>query len=94
MRIERQNLGGAVQVAIADLTPDPSGAGKDEVELGVNRGWEAYGGIIRDAYLELRPAAFIDNVRFGYKLDADYTEATCRARVMVSSLPLRATPLV
>jgi hypothetical protein len=75
-----------VQVAIADLTTDPSGAGKDELALGVNRGWEAYGGIIRDVYLEVRPAAFIDNVRFGYKLKADYTAAACRAQVMVSSL--------
>jgi beta-glucuronidase len=76
----------AIQVAIADLTPDPSGAGKDELALGVNPGWEAYGGIIRDVYLEVRPAAFIDNVRFGYKLNADYTQAACRAQVMVSSL--------
>ncbi|PYV24062.1 MAG: hypothetical protein DMG24_12455 [Acidobacteria bacterium] len=74
-----------VEVAIADLTPDPSGAGKDELALGVNPGWEAYGGIIRDVYAEVRPAAFIDNVRFGYKLNADYTKAICRAQVMVSS---------
>ncbi len=76
----------AIQVAIADLTAEPSGAGKDELALGVNRGWEAYGGIIRDVYLEVRPAAFIDNVRFGYKLNADYREAACHAQVMVSSL--------
>jgi len=76
----------AIQVAIADLTPEPSGAGKDELALGVNRGWEAYGGIIRDVYLEVRPDAFIDNVRFGYKLNADYREAVCRAQVMLSSL--------
>ena len=35
---------------------------------------------------KLRPAAFIDNVRFGYKLNADYSQAACRAQVMVSSL--------
>ena len=75
-----------IQVAIADLTPDPNGAGKDELALGVNPGWEAYGGIIRDVYMELRPAAFIDNVRFGYKLNADYSQAACRAQVMISSL--------
>ena len=74
-----------VEVTIADLTPDPSGAGKGELALGVNPGWEAYGGIIRDVYVEVRPAAFIDNVRFGYKLNADYSEAACRAQVMVSS---------
>ena len=35
---------------------------------------------------KLRPAAFIENVRFGYKLNADYAQAACRAQVMVSSL--------
>ncbi|MGO8735113.1 MAG: glycoside hydrolase family 2 protein [Terriglobia bacterium] len=74
-----------VEVAIADLTPEPNGAGKDELALGVNPGWEAYGGIIRDVYAELRPAAFVDNVRFGYKLDQGYARAACQARLMVSS---------
>ncbi len=53
-----------VEVAIADLTPEPGGAGKDELALGVNPGWEAYGGIIRDVYAEVRPAAFVDNRAF------------------------------
>jgi hypothetical protein len=75
-----------IEVAIADLTPGPNDAGKDELALGVNPGWEAYGGIIRDVYLELRPAAFIDNVRFGYKLNADYSQAACRVQMMISSL--------
>ena len=74
-----------VEVAIADLTPEPSGAGKDELALGVNPGWEAYGGIIRDVYAEVRPAAFVDNVRFGYKLAPDYIKADCKAQVMVSA---------
>ena len=74
-----------VDVAIADLTPEPSGAGKDELALGVNPGWEAYGGIIRDVYAEVRPAAFVDNVRFGYKLDQGYARAACEAQVMMSS---------
>jgi hypothetical protein len=75
-----------VEVAIADLTPEPGGAGKDELALGVNPGWEAYGGIIRDVYAEVRPAAFVDNVRFGYKLEPGYGRATCQAQVMVSSM--------
>jgi len=75
----------AVEVAIADLTPEPSGAGKDELALGVNPGWEAYGGIIRDVYAEVRPATFIDNVRFGYNLSQNYGKAACRAEVMISS---------
>ena len=74
-----------VEVAIADLTPEPSGAGKDELALGVNPGWEAYGGIIRDVYAEVRPAAFVDQVRFGYKLEQGYARATCQAQVIVSS---------
>ena len=74
-----------VEVAIADLTPELGGAGKDELALGVNPGWEAYGGIIRDVYAEVRPAAFVDNVRFGYKLEQGYAKANCQAQVMVSS---------
>jgi beta-glucuronidase len=72
-------------VAIADLTPAPDGAGKDEIEIGINPGWEAYGGIIRDVYLEIRPAAFVDNVRLTYELSADFSKATCKAKVFLSS---------
>jgi len=79
---EGKNL---VEVAIADLRPDPTGAGKDEIALGVNPGWEAYGGIIRDVYAEIRPAAYIENVRFGYKLSNDYARAACQATVLLSS---------
>ena len=53
--------------------------------MGVNPGWEAYGGIIRDVYVELRPAAYIENVQLGYGLSDGYTKASCRARVFVSS---------
>src|SRR5713226_1788667 len=38
-----------VAVAIADLQPLADGKGKDEIELGVSSGWEAYSGIVRDA---------------------------------------------
>jgi len=79
---EGRNL---VEVAIADLRPDPTGAGKDEIALGVNPGWEAYGGIIRDTYVEIRPAGYIENVRFGYKLTDDYSRAACQATVLLSS---------
>jgi len=74
-----------IDVAIADLHPDPTGAGKDEIALGVNPGWEAYGGIIRAVYVEIRPAAFIDNVRLAYQLASGYTQASCQARVFISS---------
>jgi hypothetical protein len=75
----------SVEVAIADLRPEASGAGKDEIALGVNPGWEAYGGIIRDVYVELRPAAYLDNVQFGYELKEGYRKASCRVRVFVSA---------
>ena len=75
-----------LELAIADLIPDPTGAGRDEIELGVNPGWEGYGGIIRDVYVEVRPAAFIDNIRFGYKLDKAYSSASCEVRLHLSSL--------
>jgi hypothetical protein len=74
-----------IDVAIADLTPDPTGAGKDEIALGVNPGWEAYGGIIRDVYVEIRPAAFIDRVRLKYQLPSGFSVAACQARVFISS---------
>jgi glycosyl hydrolase family 2 len=75
-----------VEVTIADLRPFEDGAGKDELALGVNPGWEAYGGIIRDVYVEFRPATFIENVRFGYELRSDYRQASCRAQVYLSHL--------
>ena len=74
-----------IAVAIADLVADPTGAGKDEVSFGVNLGWEAYGGIIRDTYIEVRPAAFIDNARLSYQLTGDYSKATCQIRLYLSS---------
>jgi len=75
----------SIEVAIADLCPEASGAGKDEIALGVNPGWEAYGGIIRDVYVELRPAAYIENVQLGYELSEGYRKAACRARVFFNS---------
>ncbi len=74
-----------VEVAIADLPPAPVGGGRDEIALGVNPGWEAYGGIIREAYVEVRSDAFIDNARFGYSLSPDYSKAACLIRVYLSS---------
>ncbi len=74
-----------IDVAIADLHPDPTGAGKDELALGVNPGWEAYGGIIRDVYVEIRAAAYVDNLRLAYQLNSGYTQASCQARVFISS---------
>lgn len=72
-------------VAIADLTSGPKGEGRVEAAFGMNPGWECYGGIIREVYVEVRPAAFIDNVRFGYQLNPDRTQASCQATVFISA---------
>ncbi len=74
-----------VEVEIADVTAWPDGTGKDEIAIGVNPGWEAYGGIIRDVWAEIRPVSFIENVRLAYKLSPDYGKVTLQPRVMVSS---------
>ncbi len=75
-----------IQVEIADLVPLPDGAGTDEIALGLNSGgWEAYGGIIRDVWAEIRPAVFVENVRFAYSLTNDYSECKGHPRVIISS---------
>jgi hypothetical protein len=75
----------SMDVGIADLTPDPAGGGRDEIELGVNPIWECYGGIIRDVYLEIRPAAFIDNMYLTYDFAPEYAKAMCRVTLFLSS---------
>jgi Glycosyl hydrolases family 2, TIM barrel domain/Glycosyl hydrolases family 2/Glycosyl hydrolases family 2, sugar binding domain len=74
-----------VQVQIVDLTPLPDGSGTAEIILGHNPGWEATGGIIRDTWVEIRPASFVDNVRFAYTLNSDYSACSAKPRVLVSS---------
>jgi hypothetical protein len=74
-----------IEVAIADLCPEPGGSGADEVWLGVNPGWEGYGGIVRSAYVEIRPAAYIENARLSYQLSADYASAACRITAFLAS---------
>jgi hypothetical protein len=75
----------AIEAAITDFREEPNGAGRDEVELGVSPGWEAYGGIIRDVYLEYRSPAFIDNVRLGYDLNPKYSKADCRLTIFLNT---------
>jgi hypothetical protein len=74
-----------IEVEIADAHAEPGGAGADEVRFGNCGGWECYGGIIRPVYVELRAAAFIDFVRLGYQLAADYQGVSCKATVSVAS---------
>ena len=74
-----------IAVEIVDAGPAPQGAGKDEVAFCYTSGWEAYGGIIRDVYAEVRTASFVDAVRFAYQLSNNYESAACTAKVTVSS---------
>ncbi len=74
-----------LQVEIVDLTPLPDGSGKPELALGVNPGWEAYGGIIRDVWAESRSAAFIENVRLAYLLSEDYGACNATPSIMIAS---------
>src|SRR5215469_9182388 len=66
-----------VDVLIVDAGVGPNGLGSDEVAFGTTGGWETYGGIIRDAYVEIRPMTFVDNVRFGYRFQGGYDNAVC-----------------
>jgi len=73
-----------IHVAIVDGCVGPNGEGKDELAFGIRNGWECYGGIIRDAFVEIRPAVFIDNVRLAYSLGQNYDAVSCNVRVLTS----------
>jgi len=70
-----------IEVIIHDLVPGSNGAGKDEIAIGVNPGWEGYGGIIRDVWVEIRSQAFVKNVRLAYTLPDNFSAATCQLTV-------------
>jgi len=74
-----------LELQMADLVPFPDGTGKAEIALGVNPGWEAYGGIIRDVWAELRPASFIENVRLAYQLGRRFETVALEPEVMAMS---------
>jgi beta-glucuronidase len=74
-----------VEVLIVDAGVGPSGVGKDEVAFGTTGGWETYGGIVRDAYLEMRSESFVENVRFGYRFQGGLGKAVCTSQLFVSS---------
>ena len=79
---ERSNT---IRVSIADLIPGTDGAGADEIALGVNQGWEAYGGIIREVWIELRPATFIENAQLRYTLEPGFRAGHCVVRAFLRS---------
>src|SRR5271169_5145107 len=74
-----------IAVAMADLLPFADGTAKAEIGLGIHSGFEAYGGIIRDVWAELRPTLFVENVRLAYELSQNYSACRVRPTVMVSS---------
>jgi len=74
-----------LEIEMADLVPFPDGTGKYEIALGVNPGWEAYGGIIRDAWVEIRPASYVDNVRLAYRLGKELQSVALAPRVTVAA---------
>ena len=75
----------SVEVDIVDACPGPEGLGKDALNLGITVGWETYGGIIRDVWAEIRPSAFVNNVRFAYELNPEYNIASCAPKIVVDS---------
>jgi hypothetical protein len=74
-----------VEVEIIDAGIGPDDRGKNEVAFGTTGGWESSGGIIHDAYVEVRPASFISNVRFSYHLNDGHGSAACKAELFISS---------
>lgn len=72
-------------VRIHDLAPEAGGSGSDAIRFGMGLGWEAYGGIIRDIWLEVRPATSITHVRFGYQLEPPFDAVACPVVVTVAS---------
>lgn len=75
--ITNQILPGAnqVEVEIADW----------QVPLGPGAGWEVYGGIIRDVYLEVRSDPYIENAHLQCALNSTMDEARCALDVSLSS---------
>jgi Glycosyl hydrolases family 2, TIM barrel domain/Glycosyl hydrolases family 2 len=74
-----------IELEMTDLLPFPDGTGKYEIALGVNPGWEAYGGIIRDCWAEVRPAAFVENMRLAYEFSGGLQSVNLKPRVILSS---------
>jgi hypothetical protein len=56
-----------------------------QVPLGPSGAWEAYGGIIRSASIELRPKTYVDNARLDYTLSSGLDAAQCNLTVFIQS---------
>jgi Glycosyl hydrolases family 2, TIM barrel domain/Glycosyl hydrolases family 2 len=78
---------------IFDVTSDAlPGKNKIEMELvdwqaplglGPAAAWEAWGGIIYDAYAEIRTDPYIENARLSYQLSPDFKSADCTLDVFI-----------
>lgn len=51
--------------------------------LGPAAAWEAWGGIIYDAYAEIRTDPYIENARLSYQLSPDFKSADCTLDVFI-----------
>jgi len=78
---------------IFDVTGDTK-PGKNKIEmelvdwqaplgLGPAAAWEAWGGIIYDAYAEIRTDPYIENARLSYQLSPDFKSAECTLDVFL-----------
>ncbi|MCZ2077673.1 MAG: hypothetical protein LC130_22040 [Bryobacterales bacterium] len=56
-----------------------------QTSLGPSAAWEAYGGIIRDVRVDIRPAAFIENVHVRYSLTPTRDRASGSIEVYVNT---------
>lgn len=74
-----------IEVQICDLPSGTNPAARAAATIGVNPGWEAYGGIIRGVRMETRPSSFVDNVCTGYELSANFQQANGAFRLFLSS---------
>ena len=74
-----------IELQMADLVPWPDGRGKYELAIGLNPGWEAYGGIIRSVWVEVRPPSFIENVRLAYEFGKGLASVPLQPRVIIAS---------
>lgn len=79
---ERSNV---ISLQMADFASRSNDRGVDQIELGVNPGWEGYGGIIRSVWIEIRPSIFINTAQLRYELGTDFNAAQCRLRAEVMS---------
>lgn len=56
-----------------------------QVPLGPSGAWEAYGGVIRAVFIEIRPSTYLDNARLDYALSPTFDAAQCTVTVFLES---------